>query len=156
MLVKFPDPILTTETDVFDFDNPPIPPSELSQTLIEQMHKYKGVGLAANQIGIPYRVFVIRGSEENFVLFNPTIVYYSPKLSLMDEACLSLPGGVFKIKRPEEIRVRFQTPSGAVTTQRYAGLTARIVQHEIDHLDGVPFYNRANKYYRDKGMKNVK
>jgi peptide deformylase len=71
----------------------------------------------------------------------------------MDEACLSFPGVTAKIKRSREIRVRFQAPSGAVVTQKFEGLTARIFQHELDHLDGVLFFNRAGRYHREKALK---
>lgn len=155
MIVKFPDPILLTPTQLFDFRTPPMDAKNLATELLAQMHAHKGVGLAANQIGVPYRVFAIRSSPENIVFFNPLVVFSSEEQTLMEEGCLSLPGGIFKIKRPKEIRVRFQTPSGGVTTQKFEGLTARIIQHEIDHLDGVAFYNRANRYHRDKGMRGA-
>lgn len=152
-IVKYPNPILTTPTTPFDFSDTTISPIELSETLIKSMHEYKGVGLAANQIGIPYRVFVMRGSQENYVCFNPTIVYQSPEQELNDEECLSFPGVRVKVKRSLHVRMRFQTPSGILTTQKFEGLTARVIQHEIDHLDGIPFINRANRYHRDKAMK---
>jgi peptide deformylase len=71
----------------------------------------------------------------------------------LPEACLSVPGVSVKVKRAGEIRVRFQTPSGLTTTKTFNGLTAKTIQHEIDHLDGIMFFNRANRYHRDKAMK---
>jgi peptide deformylase len=158
-LVKYPDPILTTPCDPFDFDNPLGDPSELSVALIKLMNDYKAIGLAANQVGIPYRVFVMKGYPENFVCFNPKIINHSNETELLDEACLSFPGVNVKVKRSKEIRVRFQTPSGETATMNFSGLTARVFQHELDHLDGKLFFNRANRYHRDKALKgfhNVK
>lgn len=152
-VVKYPDPILITATEQFDFINPPIDPNQLALELIKTMNENNGVGLAANQIGYPYAVFAMRGHPENLVCFNPRIVDVSPNLVEMEEACLSFPGVVVKIKRPEQIRVRFQTPSGSTTTFSYGGMTARIFQHEFDHLNGELFINKVNRYHREKAMK---
>lgn len=159
MLVKYPDPILTTALEDFDFFNTPQTPLEIATKLMTVMNDCSAVGLAANQIGLPHRVFVMRGHPENFVCFNPRIVHRGAEQSSMEEACLSFPGVTVKIKRPTEIRVRFQAPSGAVVTQKFEGLTARVFQHELDHLDGVLFFNRAGRYHREKALKgfyNVK
>lgn len=153
MIIKYPNSILTTPTIPFDFDNPPGPASELATAMLQVMHQYNAIGLSANQLGIPYRVFVMRNSPENFACFNPTIVYQSPEQEINDEECFSYPGVKVKVKRSLEVRIRFQTPSGGLVTQLFSGLTARVIQHELDHLDGIPFINRANRYHRDKAMK---
>ena len=153
MIVKYPNPILSNPTEEFDFINPPGSSEELATAMLSVMNDHKGIGLSANQLGIPYRVFAMRGSPENFVCFNPTIVHYSPEQEVNDEECLSFPGVRIKIRRSLQVRLRFQTPSGASTTQTFSGLTARVIQHEMDHLDGIPFINRANRYHRDKAMK---
>lgn len=153
MIVKYPHPILSTATEEFDFTNPPGDPVELATLLLNVMNNHKGIGLSANQLGIPYRVFVMRGSPENFACFNPSIVHYSPEVESNDEECISYPGVKVKVKRSLSVRLRFQTPSGNLITQKFDGLTARVIQHEMDHLDGIPFINRANRYHRDKAMK---
>ena len=152
-LIKYPDKILSTPCTPFDFANPPGNPPELAVALISLMNDYKAVGLAANQVGVPFRVFAMRGHPENIVCFNPKIVSYSEDVETLDEACLSFPGVNVKIKRPKEIKTRFQTPSGETVTMSFSGLTARVFQHELDHLDGIIFFNRANKYHRDKALK---
>lgn len=151
-LVKYPNPILTTPCQEFDFKNPVRDPNDLALDLLSFMIENNSIGLSANQVGIPYRVLVTRG-EPNFAMFNPKIVFKSREVTLLDEGCLSFPGVVCKIKRSSEIRVRFQMPSGGTTTKVFNGLTAKVIQHEIDHLDGVLFYNRANKFHRDKALK---
>ena len=152
-LVKYPDPILSTPVPEFDFDDPPESPTDVATRLILEMNGHKGIGLSANQLGHPYRVFCMRGHPENYVCFNPKIVYTSPEVTLMEEACVSFPGVTVKVKRPKDIRVRFQTPSGAVVTHKFEGLTARTFQHEMDHLDGNMFFNRANRFHREKALK---
>lgn len=150
------DPILVNPTQPFDFENPPILPAVLAEQMIKTMNDHNAIGLAANQIGIPYSVFVMRGLDTNYVCFNPRIVYYSDEHETLDEACLSFPGVVAKIKRAKQIRVRFSTPTNQVATLVFEGLTARTFQHELDHLNGILFYNRANRYHREKALKNVR
>lgn len=151
-LVKYPNPILTTPCQEFDFNNPPVDPETLAHNMIDFMTKAKGIGLSANQVGLPYKVFAMKG-DPNFVCFNPKIVNLSEDQTFLDEGCLSFPGVICKIKRSNEVRLRFQTYSGATTTKTFHGLTAKVIQHEMDHLDGVLFFNRANKYHRDKALK---
>jgi peptide deformylase len=152
-ILKYPNKMLTTPCEAFDFANPPGNPNELAIGLMQVMNQYNGVGLAANQVGIPLRVFVMKGAPENFVCFNPKIVVASEEQELLEEGCLSFPGVNVKVKRPKSIKARFQTPSGETTTMTFTGLTARVFQHELDHLDGIVFFNRANRYHRDKALR---
>lgn len=152
-IVKYPNDILITPTEVFDFNNPPIDPNELVQLMLNEMNNSNGVGLSANQLGLPYRVFVMRGDEYNFAFFNPNIVSYSSEIDVREEGCLSVPGVVVKVPRSKSVRVRFQTPSGAVDTKTFDGISSRVIQHEFDHLNGVLFFNRAHRYHREKAMK---
>jgi peptide deformylase len=155
-LVNQNDPVLTKLCDVFNFSNPPMDPFELARNLVKTMYDHNGVGLAANQVGIPYRVFAMRGSPENFVCFNPKIVQPSEMEIILEEGCLTYPGLLVKIKRPQHIRVRLTTPNGETLTKQFTGMTARIFQHELDHLNGIIFYNRANLYHRDQALKKWK
>jgi peptide deformylase len=155
-LVDRNDPILTKPCDVFDFINPPFDPIEFSKELVQFMYANNGAGLAANQVGVPYRIFAMRGSPENFVCFNPKLVQPSEVQVALEEGCLTYQGLYVKIKRPQHIRVRFQTPNGDTLTKQFTGMTARIFQHELDHLDGIVFYNRANRFHRDRALRNWK
>lgn len=152
-LVDPKDPILTTPCQVFDFKNPPFDPIEFSKTLVKFMYDKNGIGLAANQVGVPYRIFAMRGQPENFVCFNPKIVQPSEMKIELEEGCLTYPNLLVKITRPQHVRVRFTMPNGDTITKQFTGLTARIFQHELDHLDGIIFYNRANRYHRDTALK---
>lgn len=154
-IIKGENPILTTPIDTFDFQNPPENPQDIAMELMKTMNENNGIGLAANQIGKPYRVFAIRGYPENYVCFNPRVVHTSDETILLEEGCLSFPNLLVKIKRPKQIRVRFQTPSGVVETKVFDGLTARVFQHELDHLDGILFYKRANRIHREQAFKKL-
>lgn len=98
--------------------------------------------MAANQLGLPYRVFAIK-SNPVIVAYNPRIVDASSKEVVLDEACLSYPGLALKVSRPETIKVRYTYPNGATETLIYSGMTARIFQHELDHLNGIMFTERV-------------
>lgn len=147
---------LHQECEPFDFKDPPFDPIEYAQTLVKFMHEKNALGVAANQVGNPYRVFAMRGSPENFVCYNPKIVQFSEKSVVLEEGCLSYPGLLVKIKRPEFVRVRFQTPNGDTMTKQFIGMSARVFQHEMDHLDGIKFMDRANKFHKDQAMRKWK
>ena len=139
----------------FDFDNPPMNPGELAYNLVKEMRDFNGIGLAANQIGYPWRVFAMR-SDPNMVCFNPKIVMPSDEMVTLEEGCLSFPGLFVKVKRHKHVRVRFQIANGEMCTEMYTGMAARVFQHEMDHLDGILFYDLANKYHRDLAFKKQK
>jgi peptide deformylase len=150
------DPIaLSQPTEKFDFSNPPVDPITLAQKLVNVMYEYDGIGLAANQIGIGLACIAIRGWPEDIVMFNPRIVHQSKEEETMIEGCLSFPGLVVKIKRSKDIRVRFEGPNGQTFTKPFEGMTARTILHEIDHLNGVLFYNKANKFHRDQAFRKA-
>lgn len=154
--MKLDDTNLLKPCEKFDFANPPFDPIEFAKELVAFMHENKALGVAANQVGVPYRVFAMRGHPENFVCFNPKIVETSSNDILLEEGCLSYPGLVVKIKRTQSLRVRFNLPNGDTETKTFTGMTARVFQHEYDHLEGVRFYDKANRFHRDKALKNWK
>lgn len=129
--------------------------------LTDNIMKYNGLGLAANQVGYTERVFIIRGDDNSITAyFNPEIVSSSKKTLTMDEGCLSYPGYFCKIKRPVSISVKYRTFSGEEATEELTGMKARVFQHEIDHLDGMRFFDRASKYHLDQAdrsyVKNIR
>lgn len=154
-LVPSTDPILREEMPRFDFKNPPMDPHELAHILAQTMIKNDGFGLAAPQIGLPYRVFVVIGSPI-LCCFNPKIVDVSEDELVMEEGCLSYPNLFVKIKRPQVIRIRYTRPDGVTVTEQYQDLTARVMQHELDHLDGICHLNRANKIHLDQARNKMK
>ena len=141
--------MLRQKMPAFDFKNPTMDPLELTQTLIREMKNNNGIGLAANQLGIQARVFVIY-TDPPMVCFNPKITNYSQEEVLLDEGCLSYPGTAVKVKRPKHIRVRFQDPYGNIVTKKFTGMAARAFQHEMDHLDGIEYFQRANTFHMER------
>ncbi len=154
-LVGPDNPILTTELEQFDFSNPPEDPVIIAKKLAESMISYGGVGLAANQIGLVHRACAIQ-TNPIVVMFNPKITAMSDDYKALIEGCLSFPNLVVKVKRPTWIRLRYHQPNGEVITKRFEGMTARAICHEIDHLNGVLFYQRASRYHLDKAKKKLK
>lgn len=152
-LVDASDPVLREETEIFSFIDPPEEPVEFARELTEHMLYYGGMGLAAPQLGKPYRVFAIQ-SNPVLVCYNPVIVDTSQLDQIeLDEGCLSFPNLCFKVKRPKSIRIRYQLPNGEIVTKTYTGMTARIMQHEYDHLEGILFIDRISKLKLDIAMK---
>jgi peptide deformylase len=131
-------------------------PVELAQELVRIMIDSRGYGLAANQLGVPYRVFAMFTQPENTVCFNPRIVDVGEETVDLEEGCLSYPGLLVKIKRPKNIKVRFAMPNGEVRTDKYTGITARCFLHELDHLNGLPFWHGSSRTKFDAGRKKAK
>lgn len=152
-------PLLKEPTMKFDFDDPPIPPDQLFTTLAEFMVENKGMGLAANQVGIPYDVFVMGDptNEDSIIpVFNPNILSRSVELYYSEEGCLTYPGLYVKIKRYNIIRTRYTTHENITDTIKLSGISSRIFQHEYDHLNGILYTKRANRYHLDKARKDLK
>ena len=148
------DDTLWDECVPFDFSNPPVDPEKISMEMVTFMRNNGGVGLAANQLGYHFRMFVTEG-EPAFAVFNPTITFASPNNVLLDEGCLSFPHLLLKINRPASIRVRFQDPFGNWVIKQFAGMSARVFQHEIDHLNAVDFTEKVSKMKLQMAQKKV-
>ncbi|MGK2848868.1 MAG: peptide deformylase [Minisyncoccota bacterium] len=113
--------------------------------MIEKMHQENGVGLAAPQINQSLRLAVAEVEGEVFYFINPEITSYSQEKIVFEEGCLSLPGQFFPIIRSEEVTVRYQNEKGLPKKLRATGLLAVVIQHEIDHLEGILIINRHAK-----------
>lgn len=151
-LVKKDDPILKQKVELFDFGNPPIDPIELSVNLYETLMSSNYVGLAASQVGLPYRAFALR-SQPGIVCFNPRIVDVSEETVTMEEVCLTFPALTLPIKRPKKIKVRYAEPNSIIKTATFDGMTARYFLHELDHLNGVMYTEKANKFHLDRALR---
>ncbi|MBI4215393.1 MAG: peptide deformylase [Parcubacteria group bacterium] len=119
---------------------------EMSQTMIER----KGVGLAAPQVGVSKRVVIIATSDGPLPLINPEILKFSKKSSIQEEGCLSIPNVWGTVKRPYSIEVQAISYKGESLRFNANGLFARVIQHEIDHLDGVLFIDKVIKYTKNQ------
>jgi len=125
--------------------------------MVETMHTEVGIGLAATQVGIELRMLVIdegRGMGGRAYL-NPVIVEQGGE-QVGEEGCLSLPGIFADVRRAEWVVVGAMDRTGASFRRRASGLLARVLQHEIDHLDGILFIDRLDKVTRDRLKRQIK
>jgi len=124
---------------------------QLIDDLFETMHAAKGVGLAANQVGIARRVAVVDtggDTPQPLVLVNPTIVHRGEETETAEEGCLSIPEIFGDVERPVSIIVEATDRSGAAFRLETSGYQARAIQHEVDHLDGVLFLDHLSAVKR--------
>ena len=115
----------------------------VAKTLVENMHHYEGIGLAANQIGMDVRAFaMIRDLENNeiIVCFNPKIVKKYNEVVSCEEGCLSFPDEI--ISRPDKIVVKYEDEDKKEHKIKLSGMASRVFQHEFDHLEGIDFTER--------------
>lgn len=146
-VLKFPNTSLRTKTELWDFENPPMDPSELEKLLIDTMFKHDGIGLAATQIGLPYRVFAIGwkdSPEQAQAFFNPIVVATVDEMEDLEEGCLSFPGIYVNIKRPKKILARWQNSKGEWQESEFDGYNCKCFLHELDHLEGIVFQDRVS------------
>lgn len=136
-------------------------PEQLEKAMIQFMLEAKGIGLAANQIGLTKRVFVmgsynIPGFPEPFALFNPKIIEASTEMVLDQEGCLSYPDLYLTVKRPSWVVAEYQNSKGDLVEARFEGYLAKCFQHELDHLNGVCFVDRVSQLKLQLAMKKIK
>jgi peptide deformylase len=120
----------------------------LTEEMIEIMHASEGIGLAAPQVGKSKRLLVtditpVEKESEPMVFINPVILESTGEI-VLEEGCLSVPGIREEVTRPEEILLKYQTVEGIEKSERFDGWMARVLQHEIDHLDGVLFIDHLS------------
>tara|TARA_Y100000385_G_C12914349_1_gene559702 strand:- start:55 stop:594 length:540 start_codon:yes stop_codon:yes gene_type:complete len=117
-------------------------PQELYDNLLESMQHHGGIGLSANQCGFAIRAFVMYTdweSKKHEIYFNPKLTWESEETELYEEGCLTYPYLFLNIKRPSVIEFTYQDVNGEEFIQKYSGLTARVFQHEYDHMEGKNF-----------------
>jgi len=117
-----------------------------------------GIGLAATQVGVLHRLLVYRADPDQplTALANPEIEWVSEETDVANEGCLSIPGVHVEVTRPARLRVSAQDPTGAPIEIEAEGLEARVIQHEIDHLDGVLILDRVSKEQRKQAMREMR
>jgi peptide deformylase len=150
---KYGDPVLRSKArpiDVFD--------DALRQEvgrMATLMHDSMGIGLAATQIGTLHRVLVYRVEHDSPVnaLINPELEWSGKAKEWMEEGCLSLPGVHVDVERPVNVRVRARDAQGEAILIEASGLEARVIQHEMDHLDGVLILDHTPRDQRKEAMR---
>ena len=154
------DPSLTVPTVSWDFDIDSVDDLRyICISMVETMTKHGGVGLAANQVGLPYSIFVMGAGGYVTAIVNPKIIQADGE-EVIKEGCLSYPGLYLNIKRANHIVVEFYDMNGVFQQRTFEGLTARIFLHEYDHLQGTVFTSLVPKVTlqreRDKRKSNLK
>ena len=153
---KYGDPALRTRArpvEVFD------------QALLDEVRRMGelmddalGIGLAATQLGVMHRVLVYRVDRDGplGVLVNPVIEWSGDEVDGLEEGCLSLPGVGVEVERPVDIRVRAVDEHGSPLELEASGLEARVIQHEVDHLEGVLILDRTTRDQRKQAMRAMR
>jgi peptide deformylase len=130
----------------------------LVEDMFETMYKAPGVGLAAIQVGVPRRIVTVDTAKKDEpkqpqVFINPEIVWNSEQKNIYEEGCLSIPEYYEEVERPSEVKVRFMDLEGRTQEVAANGLLATVLQHEIDHTNGVLFIDHISKLKRDRVIK---
>ena len=131
---------------------------ELSKKMFKSMSKYGGIGLSGNQVGLPFRMFVMGGHPQiedgkERAVFNPIVNDVSPETILMKEGCLSFPFLFLSIKRPKWVNVRYTDENGEEVEEFLHGMSSRIFQHENEHMNGYIFTDLVSKIKLERGKK---
>jgi len=149
---------VTMEDDVQEIN-------DIVNALIETTNERNALGCAANQIGYNKAIFVMAYPESDIcrIFINPVITVFSEKTLTMEEGCLSYPDFYVKIKRPIDVAVDMAFWSAVPLERRletcslyFSGMNARVIQHEMDHLNGVRFFDHASRYHLDQALQRYK
>uniref|UniRef100_A0A0D9V3C3 Peptide deformylase n=1 Tax=Leersia perrieri TaxID=77586 RepID=A0A0D9V3C3_9ORYZ len=146
-VVKYPDPILRAHNKrINTFDDSL---RRLADEMFDVMYKTDGIGLSAPQVGVNVQLMVfnpagVKGEGEEIVLVNPVVYKLSKRLLVYEEGCLSFPGIYANVVRPENVKIDAQDVTGAKIKVKLSGLSARVFQHEFDHLQGILFFDRMS------------
>ncbi len=147
----FGDPVLKTRAaPVESFDESL---ARLTEDMLVTMRDNEGVGLAANQVGRLKRVLVASVEDEDYVIVNPVLTDRSPTTEPAPEGCLSIPGIHVEVERPTAVTISGQDASGKPLRIEASDMLARVLQHEVDHLDGVLILDRTDRESRKAAMR---
>ena len=151
-------PVLHKEPLTWIFDPPQADPKLMYDIMLENMVYHHGLGLSANQIGMPVKVFAMRvdDSDNAIVCFNPEIIKESEELMPMEEGCLSFPYLYLKKIRPEKLSVKYQNADGDPVEAHFEGLAARVFHHEMDHMMGKTFLDGVGQIVLQSARKKQK
>jgi peptide deformylase len=159
-VLQFPDPRLRRVSEPIDTITDEL--RELARDMCDVMYDEPGIGLAATQLGVAVRMFVIdtewseEGMERNAsVIINPAILHKDGKI-IWEEGCLSVPDYTAEVERAAQVTIRFTDLDGKEITEEAEGLRAICLQHEYDHLDGILFIDRISRLKRSLYVKKRK
>ena len=158
MIIKEVKRLREKVTEDWSFENPKMETKEFVKELVDAMWSHSGLGVSANQLGHSYRVFAMRGEtkKDSIVCFNPKIKDFSPEMNTMEEGCLSLPDVFARVVRPAYVAISYLDEVGKEEGQLASGMTARVFQHELDHLDGILFTDRIGDFARERAFEKAR
>jgi peptide deformylase len=155
-IIILPDKRLRQKSDPVKTVNAEV--RALVEDMFETMYKAPGVGLAAIQVGVPRRIVTVDTAKKDEpknpqVFINPEIVWCSEEKGTYEEGCLSIPEYYEEVERPQQVKVRFMDLAGKPQEVEANGLLATVLQHEIDHTNGILFIDHISKLKRDRVIK---
>ena len=163
-ILQYPHEALTNVSTPFNFENDKLLDyddiEKFENDMINLMTTARGMGLAANQVGITKRFFAFgHGSfdkmKKSAIIWNPSIVRESEEKTLDEEGCLSFLGVFVKIERPKKVTVHWQNKKGETLMQHLDGMESKCFQHENDHLNGITFNTKVSKLRWDMAIKKM-
>ena len=152
-LVKETDSFLKEVPEKFNFENPQVDPEKLEEQLVENMLHHEGYGLSANQIGIPVQAFSMMLDDKAMVVFNPEILEWSEETTYIREGCLSFPGLYVAVERARAVAMKFQAYDGEEQGGSLQDMSAKIFQHEMEHMEGKLFVDNVSGFKLKSAMK---
>ena len=157
VITKYPNKILFEKTRDIPKDQIKAETySQIGSSMLETLKSTNGIGLSANQVGLPLNMCVTNVIANDVkIILNPRIIKQSNEVFDSREGCLSLPAVSLKIKRHKSITVEYETVDGETKQEEFYGLDAAVLQHEIDHLKGILITNRVSEYHRNKALKSL-
>lgn len=146
-LIYHPNPILEQELKIVDVDKIDFDPKALKDEMVDLMYSNEGIGLAASQVGIDKKLFVMsdKTRDQSIICINPTILQYTSETELEYEGCLSFPDVYVQVRRPKEILVAFNDENLEEQIFKLDGYKARVYLHEMDHTLGITFKDRVSR-----------
>jgi peptide deformylase len=124
---------------------------KIAEDLLNSLHKGKGIGLAGPQVGLLERIFAIHiEKDEPRIFINPSIIETSQEMQKFEEGCLSIPGIYADVVRPQTVKIQAWNEKGRPFTLEASGLLARVILHELDHLEGILFIDRLSEQKRNR------
>ena len=161
-VLKAPHPILKQKAILVDESEFGFELEEFMNSMLDTMYADNGIGLAAPQVGDLRRIIVAeprRGDETDvplFMMINPEITRRSDEMISYEEGCLSLPKFLFHVPRHKTINVKWRSADGSTMARTLSDFHAIVIQHEIDHLDGITLLNKASRPHRRKWLQQQK
>ena len=149
-IVKYPNKVLHKKAKKVSDFNAEL--KEIAENMYKSMQNDKGVGLAGPQVSVDKQILVVENNGEYITYINPEITYFSKSTLSTEEGCLSLPGIFGYVTRAKKIHIKYKDVEGKTNKEKLKGLYSVILQHEVDHLNGILFIDRAEEITQGKDI----